>query len=86
MRGYACLMSDFRAHRYNVLVLQQRSYGPPTGTHTGSIDRFCARRRISLLTAEFHQPNALTGKWMELRREIFFLKSRLLRLSRLYRL
>jgi hypothetical protein len=37
MRGYACLMSDFRALSYNVLVLQQTSYG-----HTTTADfRIC---------------------------------------------
>jgi hypothetical protein len=61
MRGYACLMSDFRAHRYNVLVLQQMSYGPPAGIHTESIDRYCTQHDDSLLTAAVHQPNTLTS-------------------------
>lgn len=34
MRGYASLMSDFQAHRYNVLVLQQMSCGAPAGART----------------------------------------------------
>ena len=37
MRGYPSLMSKFRAHRYNVLVLQQMSYAAPRHSH--GIDR-----------------------------------------------
>jgi hypothetical protein len=55
VRGYACLMSDFRAHRYNVLVLQQMSYVPATGTHTRSIERFCARLGAFLLLSAVGQ-------------------------------
>ena len=47
MRGYAPLISNFRARRYNVLVLQQMSYAAPRHSH--GIDRLFRPSRSSRL-------------------------------------